>query len=293
MRVGFGASRSIVTTVLCAGVFGIVPSCAKKSDSAGGASSGSEAALTFQRDGGPDQSFTLSALLRSVTAEEVHVFDPNYARDKRFRALPLLPVLKTMFSAEADLSKREFIFRAKDGYAAYFRGALATEAGAYIAFEDLDVPSWEPVGPARANPGPFYVVWNTPAAQSMESHPRPWQLSRIEMVQFGVAYPHTAPHSLGAALPADAVPMLGYALFREQCFRCHAINREGGRVGPELNVPQNILDYRPEAQVRAYIKNPATFRYGNMPAHPELTERDLDGLVAYLRVMGTRKFDPK
>ena len=71
------------------------------------------------------------------------------------------------------------------------------------------------------------------------------------------------------------------------------MNREGGRVGPELNVPQNILEYRPEPQVRAYIRDPATFRYGNMPPHPDLTDAQMDALIAYLGAMKDRKHDPK
>jgi len=46
------------------------------------------------------------------------------------------------------------------------------------------------------------------------------------------------------------------------------MNREGGRVGPELNVPQSIVEYRPEAQIKAYIRNPLQFRYGHMPPQP-------------------------
>jgi cytochrome c1 len=69
------------------------------------------------------------------------------------------------------------------------------------------------------------------------------------------------------------------------------VNREGGRVGPELNVPQSIIEYRPEAQIRAYIKNPQSFRYGNMPAHPSMTDAELDDLVAYFRAMKDRKHD--
>ena len=62
-------------------------------------------------------------------------------------------------------------------------------------------------------------------------------------------------------------------------------------MGPDLAVPQNVLEYRPEDQVRAYIKNPLAFRYGNMPAHPDLTEANLDALIAYLRAMKSRKHD--
>jgi mono/diheme cytochrome c family protein len=87
--------------------------------------------------------------------------------------------------------------------------------------------------------------------------------------------------------------MRGYESFRDGCIKCHAINREGGHVGPDLNVPQNVTEYRPEDQIRAYIKNPAQFRYGNMPAHPDMQERELDDLVAYLRAMKDHKHDEK
>jgi cytochrome c1 len=63
-------------------------------------------------------------------------------------------------------------------------------------------------------------------------------------------------------------------------------------VGPELNVPQSIVAYRPEEQIRAYIKNPLTFRYGAMPANPDLREADLDALIAYLRAMSAEPHDP-
>jgi mono/diheme cytochrome c family protein len=132
------------------------------------------------------------------------------------------------------------------------------------------------------------VIWSKPEQTNLDSHPRPWQLDAIEIARFDAIYPHTSPAA------AEGTPAAkGYGLFRDQCIRCHAINREGGRVGPDLNVPMNITEYRPEDQIRAYIKNPATFRYGNMPAHPNLSDPDLDTLIAYLRAMKDHKYTPK
>jgi cytochrome c1 len=45
-------------------------------------------------------------------------------------------------------------------------------------------------------------------------------------------------------------------------------------------------------QVKAYIRNPATFRYGAMPSHEHLTSDDLDALIAYFQAMKDRKHDP-
>lgn len=245
-------------------------------------------ALSFARDGAPPTSLAFADLAAKIPPETVAGFDPYYKKDKRFSALPLEKVLEVGFGLDAKtLAGKEFIFRAKDGYAVYFRGALAVEEGGYVAFEDLEVPGWEPIGNQKANPAPFYVVWKKQEQADLETHPRPWQLVKIEMLKFEAAYPHTSPGELSETEPA----MRGYHLFRDRCFKCHAINREGGRVGPDLNVPRNVLEYRPEDQVRAYVKNPASFRYGNMPAHPDLTDADLDTLVAYLRAMQARKHD--
>ncbi|MBL8720786.1 MAG: cytochrome c [Myxococcales bacterium] len=247
---------------------------------------GPDATLTFTKDGATVRALPLSELAKAIPPETVSGFDPYHRKPKRFRALPLKRVLEAGFPGES-LADKEFVLRAKDGYAVYFRGELAVTEGGYVAFEDLDVPSWEPIGPQRADPSPFYVVWSKPEQAELEAFPRPWQLVKIEMVRFDVAYPHTSPGSA-----ASATALAGYALFRDRCFKCHAINREGGRVGPDLAVPKNVLEYRPVAQVRAYVKDPLSFRYGNMPPHPDLTEAQLDALVAYLEAMKDRKYDP-
>ncbi len=224
-----------------------------------------------------------------IPVETVTMVDPYYNKKKTFRALPLKKVLEVGFAGSGlSLDREEYVLRAKDGYTVPFRASRLLEDGAYVAIEDVDAPGWEPIGNQKANPGPFYVVWSKPEQQNLETHARPWQLATIEIAPFDKVFPHTSPGALAAGSPAIA----GYATFRDQCVQCHAINREGGRVGPELNVPQNVLEYRPEAQVRAYIKNPLTFRYGNMPAHPGLTDADLDGLIAYLSAMKDHKFDP-
>jgi hypothetical protein len=73
--------------------------------------------------------------------------------------------------------------------------------------------------------------------------------------------------------------------------KCHAINQQGGRVGPELNVPQNVTEYRDEAFLRAWIKNPFTFRVSAMPPSPQLSDADVTSLLRYLASMKGSKIE--
>lgn len=248
------------------------------------------ARMEFRVDGRTVRSMTLGELTTRVEPETVENFDGYYHRTRRFRAMRLDRVLAEGFrgAVTGPLATKQFVLRARDGYTVPISGERLLEPGAYLAVRDLDRPGWEPIGPQHANPGPAYLVWREPSQVDLETHPRPWQLAVIEVARFETAFPHTAPEGE----PEGSLARRGYAIFTDQCIRCHAINREGGRVGPDLNVPMNVTEYRPEAQIRAYIRNPLSFRYGAMPAHPNLAEQDLDGLLGYLRAMALRKHDP-
>lgn len=248
-----------------------------------------DASLGFVRDGRRVASLSYRSLAEIASPEVVTTDDPYYGHHKRFRAIELEPLLVRAFGmSREELARKSFVLRATDGYAVPIAGSRLLEGGAFVAFDDVDVPGFAPIGPRRVSPAPAYLIWSRSGQSNLETHPRPWQLSSIEIARFEDLYPHTVPSGEAADGPATR----GFSLFRDHCIRCHAINREGGRVGPELNLPQNITEYRPEDQIRAYIRNPRTFRYGAMPAHPDLTDADLDALVAYLRAMASRKHDP-
>lgn len=248
------------------------------------------ATLEFRVEGRSVRRVTLEELERAVGVETVRGFDAYYHREKVFRALSLQRVLAVGLAGEsgAPLATRQFVLRARDGYTVPISGERLYEGGAFIAVRDVENPSWELIGPQRANPSPAYLIWSEPTQTDLETHPRPWQLAAIEVARFEDAFPHAAPTGEPEGSPAR----VGFAVFGRECVRCHAVNREGGRVGPDLNLPQSVVEYRPEAQIRAYIRNPLTFRYGAMPPHPDLTEPELDGLLAYFRAMSTRKHDP-
>lgn len=268
--------------LLCAALLG----CGRGRDSL--APESPTATLEFRVEGRVVRRLTLAALARAAPPVVVAGWDPYYQRATRFAAMPIERVLAAGLAGVDGLAARSFVLRARDGYTVPMEGARLLEGGAHIAVRDLDAPAWAPIGPQRANPSPAYLIWSGAAQRDLETHPRPWQLAAIEVARFEDVFPHTAPTGEPEGSPARR----GYAIFARECVRCHAVNREGGRVGPDLNVPRSIVEYRPEAQVRAYIQNPLAFRYGNMPAHPHLTPGDLDGLVAYFRAMSARKHDP-
>jgi mono/diheme cytochrome c family protein len=250
--------------------------------------------LHFVRDGAEVRTLDLAALQAGCTVQTVTLDDPYYQRRKSFRACPLADILRLGFAQPAAaLAGENFLLRARDGYAKPATGAQLTTPGGYLAFADAerahgDDPGWEPIDRKQADPGPFYMVWALPQQTDPEQYPWPYQLTTIEIASMESVYPHTVPRDTAEGSPARA----GYQTFRMQCLACHAINREGGTVGPELNVPQSIVEYRPAEQIKAYIRDPSVFRYTSMPPHSQLSDRQLDELIAYFTAMKALKHDP-
>ena len=260
----------------------------------GGRALAADPSLGFIRNGAEVRRLDLHAIREGCRTERVEIDDPYYEARKTFLACPLARVLAMGFGEPVTaLRGKDIVFRALDGYAKPAPGDRLAEAGGYLAFADASRtpdgdPAWAPMGRGALDPGPFYVVWSRPEQRDTHRYPWPYQLASIEVTDLATLYPHTAPTSA----PRDGAAWRGFAIFRGDCIACHAINGEGGKVGPDLNVPQSIVEYRPVEQVKQYIRDPRTFRYGNMPANPHLSPADLDALVAYFETMRTLKHDP-
>jgi len=295
------ADRSITVAVVVVAAVAAIATAARPARVAfaGEASAAPEAALSFRAADAPPRVVTLSALVAACGERAIEVDDPYHGRRMRYRAVPLVCALDQGFAARGgarSLADASVLLRARDGYTRPAAGRALDAPNAFLAFGEPGLedaasgrPRFSPIDRRRVDPAPFYLVWT--GAQRGDPHEQPWpyQLETIEIASFEAAFPHTVPTGLAKSDPG----WRGYALFQEACSACHAINGEGGTVGPELNVPKSIVEYRPRAQIRAYIRDPEATRYTSMPAHAHLTEADLDALLAYFDAMRVRKRDPR
>ena len=246
-------------------------------------------ALVFSR-GGTETPVAKSDLRAKCEPGPVEVDDPYYGRTKRFLACPLARVLAIGFGDASGVAGQDVLLRAIDGYTRSVAGDQLLIEGAFLAFEDADreAGGFDEIDRRQVDPAPFYMIWQGEGRNDTAAWPWPYQLRTIEIAPFETRFPHTIP--VGAE-PASA-ERRGFALFRRECFSCHSINGEGGKVGPDLNVPQSIVAYRPAGQIRAFIRNPRTFRYTTMPPHLHLGEAELDDLLAYFTAMSQLQHDP-
>lgn len=243
--------------------------------------------LTLALPGAEKKVLTLEELQKEFPLREITSFDPNYGGHKKFFALPMAPILLKYLSP---LEAARLLLVASDGYSVEVEAALLLSDDAFLAVGDRAPGEFAPIGERKANAGPSYLVWQGTKYTDDKRYPRPWSLTTIEMLDTADRYKHTRPET---GFGVNEAAKNGYAIFSASCIRCHAVNREGGHLGPDLNVPQNVLAYRPEEQVRAYIRDPKTFRYSSMPAHPGFSEEDLTAVIAYLRLMGEHQHDPE
>lgn len=79
----------------------------------------------------------------------------------------------------------------------------------------------------------------------------------------------------------------GSDIFRKRCIACHAINRQGGSIGPDLGAPQRITDYRSDDMLKQFIRSASSFRYSRMPDFSDLSDQQLDQLILYFRAVGS------
>ncbi|WP_027819362.1 c-type cytochrome [Paraburkholderia bannensis] len=247
--------------------------------------------------GNQTQSFSQAQLLARSDAANIRVArDVAYGASTAYRAVPLADLLEgASLPADSVLEAR-----ATDGFAAQLpmdlvRNRDAAKAVAWLAVEDPAHP-WPKLPGKPVSAGPFYLVWVGAQAASVRSEQWPYQIAKLATQPSPSArWPVLA---VDPALPATDPVRAGQSLFITQCLACHRLNHAGSAdTGPDLNVPMNPVEYFQPAALHRYIRNPASVRDWPgraMPAFPpeQLSDREIDLIVAYLAYMAQRKVQP-
>lgn len=201
-----------------------------------------------------------------------------YGKLKRYEGFSLRDVMRVGFGDKwANPGYTDIVFTALDGYESVSDISKIKESGGYMVFGDLDKGEWESVGGREESPGPFYLVWTGKWQTTENEYPWPWQIASINVFNFRDEYNAVYPE--GAEIGSGAYE--GYLIFKRRCVRCHSMNGQGGKIGPDLNAPKSIVAYRSPHMIKEFIKNPSEYRYTQMPDHPDLSETDLNNLLYY------------
>jgi mono/diheme cytochrome c family protein len=184
-----------------------------------------------------------------------------------------------------DTTDGMLVFECSDGYRPVIElSKMYGYPKGYIAFKDLDSSirdNWADSIKDKFNP--YYLVWDD-VEKNDQSFAWPYGLISIKLTSLKLVFKD--------AYPNNPSFKNGFTLFRTHCMKCHSVNKVGGSMGPEFNVPKNITEYWRDEDIVAFAKNPNAYRRGSvMPAISTITNSDYKEIVAYIRYMKEFKID--
>lgn len=220
----------------------------------------------------------------TVTVKE----DPVYQSKKRYNAIPFPELLYTYSKIEKlQTDKYQIVFECEDGYRPMMPLPKFLSAKSFLAVSDVDSPkgeSWSKIikDGHEMKAAPFYLIYKGVSPKDSDFK-WPYNLIKIHLVptieNVSLLYPKD-----------DAAAKVGFELFDKNCISCHAINKIGASMGPELNYPKSVTEYWNQAELKKFIQNPASFRNGvKMPTIPNLTQKEIESIVYYLNYMANHK----
>jgi cytochrome c2 len=214
--------------------------------------------------------------------------DPVYHSTKSYDALPLPELLETYTTIQnLEADKYQIVFECEDGYKPMMPLQKFLSVKSFLAVRDTDAPKgklWSKIikDGHEMKAAPFYLVYQGVSTKDTDLK---WPYNLIKI--------HLVPNSQNIALlipKGDAKAQVGFELFNKNCVTCHAINKIGGNMGPELNYPKSVTEYWDKKQLKAFIENPASFRDGvRMPTPANLNTKEIDEIVYYLEYMANHK----
>ncbi len=212
-------------------------------------------------------------------------YDHYFNTPKKYRGYYINKIIDSILkSARFDTTNAIVSFECTDGYKPFM--ALSKVLGStrgYIVFKDLDKSikkNWADSISDKFKP--YYLVWDSVKKED-DSFVWPYGLTGLRLtsseMQFRQIYPSD-----------DLSITKGFELFRDNCSMCHAINKIGGSLGPEFNIPKNITEYWNDKDILSFAKNPQSYRYNShMPAVTNLQDSEFMRLIQYLKFMKSKK----
>jgi mono/diheme cytochrome c family protein len=223
-------------------------------------------------------------LIERVKVHELSVLSPAYGNRKKtyigFYFEDLLAYAQTKLSDYGEVQ-----FHCRDGYVSHWSPSQVP-VELFVAIGEKGNPDrWEALteGKTTYSPDPFYVI--TRDVKDAKRFSWAHQLVKVRFVSktaVSLAYPKNAEKKLSV--------MDGYSMFQRHCQSCHTVNLDGGEIGPELNIPKNITEYRDRSYLRTFIENPSAYRAkSRMPAFDHLGPKVIDQILGYLQYMKRHK----
>jgi len=180
----------------------------------------------------------------------------------------------------------------EDGYVATLTPAQLNDPGArpLLAKADLGAPDGQHWGTYRIGEralvfDPFYLVW-APQSDGLDPEaliewPWPYALVGIRPVDMAAQFAAATP-----AAEADPAVHAGFALFRDHCGKCHAVNGAGGGLGPSLTDNPRV-SFLPKQHLVSMIADIGVFfTDSKMPRYRgRLSDAEISEVADYLRHM--------
>ena len=214
-------------------------------------------------------------------------YDHYFKTSKKYKGFYINPILDSIVKANNfDTSNAIVIFECSDGYRPMMDfSKIYGKTKGYIVYKDLDQKSGkEWADSVYSKFVPSYLVWSDVKKED-QSFMWPYGLTGLRLISLHKEYKFVYPYKNSSAVN-------GFNLFRDNCMKCHSINKIGGTIGPEFNIPKNITEYWKEDDIISFAKNPGAYRFNSrMPQIKNLDDSAFAEIVQYLKYMKNNKLN--
>jgi mono/diheme cytochrome c family protein len=254
-----------------------------------------ERSSPFDLEVGGEFSDLLSGKTRYITRDDLLALpqetytvthDHNFTGPTQIRGVPLEELARHLGAApESDL----IVAICDDQYRAnYPRSYVAAHHPLLVLTVNGKPPAdWPKDAEGHGDDmGPYLISHPnfTPAFKilSHQDEPQiPWRVVRIEFRDEKTVFGAIAPRGPRAQEPSVQA---GYRIARQNCFRCHNMEREGGHKAGRTWLVLSALATSSPAYFATYVRNPpASNPRAQMPGNPEYDDATIKALLAYFQ----------